>query len=195
MKFKTIIREIVSTLVTFVIVFLAVMGIHRWVVQPFVVDGRSMDYTLQDGERLFMNKLAQVDRFDVIVMNSPNHDKLYIKRVIGMPGDTIEVKDNQLIINGQTMDEPYLAEKQAETIGNFTDDFKLSDITGQASIPEGYVFVMGDNRQNSHDGRNFGITPLEDIIGQANLIFWPLDKIGFLKQYELSEDGSQILTK
>lgn len=195
MNFKNILKEIISTLVTFAIVFLTVMGLHRWVIQPFVVEGRSMDYTLQDGERLFMYKLAKVDRFDVIVMNSPNRDKLYIKRVIGMPGDSIEVKNDQLLINGQAMDEPYLADKQAEFTGNFTSDFKLSDITGQATIPEGHVFVMGDNRQNSHDGRSFGLTPLEDIVGQANLIFWPMDKIGLLNQYELSADGSQIVEK
>lgn len=194
MKLNSLIREVISTLVTFAIVFAAVFIIQKFIVQPFVVEGHSMDYTLVEGERLFMWKLADIERFDVVVLKAPsNPEKLYIKRVIGVAGDTIEVKDDQLILNGVAMDEPYLAKKQEEFPNGFTNDFSLEAIIGQSTVPEGHVFVMGDNRQNSLDGRSFGVVPIESIVGEANVSYWPLDKIGLLQQYNLNDAGDTIM--
>ncbi|HFI0463626.1 TPA: signal peptidase I [Streptococcus suis] len=191
-----ILKEIVSMAFTFAIVFIVALGIQRFILQPFVVDGHSMDYTLADGERLFMYKLGNIDRFDVVIIEAPNEaDKMYVKRVIGLPGDTVAVENDQLILNGQAMEEPYLAQKQAETSGDFTGAFDLSTITGQTTIPDGYIFVMGDNRQNSLDGRSFGLIPMESVIGEANLIYWPFNKMGLLQSYELNDAGTAIVTQ
>lgn len=196
MKLSSFLREVVSTLFTLAVVFAIAFVVQKVIVQPFVVEGHSMDYTLAEGERLFMWKLADIDRFDVVVMKAPSDpEKLYIKRVIGLPGDTVEVKDDQLILNGVAMDEPYLAAKQEEFPQGFTRDFKLEDITGQQTIPDNYVFVMGDNRQNSLDGRSFGVVPLDSIIGEANVSYWPLERIGLLDKYILNEQGDTIIKK
>ncbi|WP_446456051.1 signal peptidase I [Tuanshanicoccus lijuaniae] len=196
MNTQTIIREIISTIITFVVIFAVVWGIQKTIVQPFKVDGHSMDYTLQHDERLFMWKLAKIERFDVVVLKAPfNSKELYVKRVIGLPGDTVEVKDNQLILNGKAMDEPYLEQKQAEYPGNFTEDFNLESITGKAKIPEGYVFVMGDNRRNSVDGRSFGLTSIEDIVGEADGVIWPLEKWSVLTKYKLNDAQDAIVER
>lgn len=193
---KSILQEIVSTILTFIVVFAIVWVVQAVALQPFKVDGHSMDYTLADGERLFMWKLGNVDRFDVVIIEAPgNPEKMYIKRVIGLPGDTLEVKDDQLILNGKALDEPYLSQKQAETNGNFTRDFTLSEITGSMNVPEGSIFVMGDNRQNSKDGRSFGFVKEETVIGEANFIYWPLNKIGLLDTFKLNETADEIVSR
>lgn len=196
MKINRLVKEVLSWVLTFFVAFVIVWGVQKVFIQPFVVEGHSMDYTLAEGERLFMLKLAKIERFDVVVIEAPNNpEKMYIKRVIGMPGDTIEMQNDQLILNGQALEEPYLAQKQSEFTGNFTNDFTLEQVAGAAVVPEGQVFVMGDNRQNSLDGRSFGFVSLDSIIGEANLIHWPLNKIGLLDQYNLNEDGTAIVKK
>lgn len=193
-KLTAFLREVVSTLITVAVMLLVLKVIFYYVAEPFIVDGRSMDTTLQDGERLLMLKQNEIERFDVVVFPSPTEDnKLYIKRVIGLPGDTIEYKGDQLILNGQAMTEPYLKELQDQTAGDFTYDFKLKDVTGQEKVPEGMCFVMGDNRRRSLDGRSFGFIKIEDIVGEADVVHWPIDKIHMLDQYVLSDDASQIV--
>lgn len=195
-NFSSVMKEIVSTIFTFIVVFALVWLLRAYVIEPFQVEGRSMDNTLQDGERLVMLKLAEVDRFDVVVVPPPNvPEKLYIKRVIGMPGDTIEFKDDKLILNGKPLDEPYLAEMQAQTEGNFTYDMTLEERTGATEVPEGQIFVMGDNRRNSTDGRNFGFINIEDVRGEADFIHWPLSEFGLLTKYELNENGTAIVER
>lgn len=189
-------KEWLSTIVTFVLVFLLVIGLQKFVIQPVRVDGTSMDYTLEDGERLLMYKLAQVDRFDVVVLESPAEPgRLVIKRVIGLAGDSIEVINGQLLINGQAMNEPYLAQKEAEYPGYFTAPFSLADMTGVTHIPEGYLFVMGDNRRHSVDSRTYGLVPIENVRGQTSIIYWPFNKMGLLDRYDLNAEGTEILKR
>lgn len=196
MNFKGILREIISTLLTFAVVFAIVWGIQQVALQPFMVDGHSMDYTLADRERLFMWKLGEVDRFDVVIIKAPNNPKkMYVKRVIGLPGDTIEMKNDQLNLNGKTLEEPYLKAKQDEFNGNFTDDFTLEQITGSTTVPEGKIFVMGDNRQNSLDGRSFGFVDVDSVVGEANIVYWPINKMGLLDTYQLNDAGDAIVNR
>jgi signal peptidase I len=184
MTFKGIIREIISTLIWVAVIFLGIKVFYAYVMEPFIVDGRSMEYTLHDGEKMLMMKLNDIERFDVVVFPAPGGpitsdepQSLYIKRVIGIPGDTIAYQDDQLILNGVQMNEPYLDDMRADVLGNFTSDFQLEEITGSATVPEGQVFVMGDNRRNSLDGRAFGFIDAEDIIGEADYIHWPLSSM------------------
>lgn len=193
-KLTYFLKELVSLLITMAVMLLAMKVFFFYVAEPFIVDGRSMDTTLESGERLLMLKNNQIERFDVIVFPSPtNPDKLYIKRVIGVPGDRIEYVDDQLVLNGKVMDEPYLKEKQAETQGDFTFDFTLKNATGEEVVPEGKYFVMGDNRRNSLDGRSFGFIDIDSVIGEADVIHWPFDKMKLLTQYNLSDDGTSII--
>ncbi|MGX7091755.1 signal peptidase I [Hutsoniella sourekii] len=195
MKRNEWIREIISTLGMVVLMVAAVLLIRWFVIEPFVVSGRSMEDTLHDGDRMVMLKRNEIERFDVVIMPAPEGDALYVKRVIGMPGDRIEYKDDKLILNGKALDEPYLEPRKSQVAGDFTFDFTLEDVAGQAEVPEGYVFVMGDNRQNSLDGRAFGFVKIDDLHGEADWIHWPLDRFGLLEKYELNEDGTQIVKR
>lgn len=168
------------------IAFAIAAFIRYFLFTPIVVDGESMMPTLEDGDRMIVNKIGykigSPDRFDIVVFHAPE-GKDYIKRVIGLPGDHIEYIDDQLYINGEPYEEPYLDQYKAEiTEGNLTGDFRLQDIDPTLEvIPEGYVFVMGDNRRFSKDSRHIGIVSQDKIIGSTNLIFWPLNDIKIVK--------------
>ncbi|UTR10886.1 signal peptidase I [Evansella sp. LMS18] len=149
---------------------------------PIVVDGQSMMPTLEHNDRMIVNKIGytigEPDRFDIIVFHAPQN-KDYIKRVIGLPGDTIYYEDDVLYINGEAVDEPYLEKFKEETLNRpFTRDFHLNEAPGgYETVPEGHVFVLGDNRQHSKDSRHIGVVPYEEVVGKANLVFWPFSEV------------------
>lgn len=167
------------------IAFAIAAVIRYFLFTPIAVDGESMMPTLEDGDRMIVNKIGykigEPERFDIVVFHAPEQ-KNYIKRVIGLPGDTLEYKDDQLYINGEAIDEPYLDAYKAQiTEGTLTEDFTLSDIGVEGEIPEGYVFVMGDNRRYSKDSRHIGLVDQKEIIGNTSLIFWPFSDIKIVK--------------
>ncbi|WP_280769003.1 signal peptidase I [Salipaludibacillus daqingensis] len=148
---------------------------------PIVVDGQSMMPTLGHNDRMIVNKIgyniSEPDRFDIIVFHAPQN-KDYIKRVIGLPGDSIHYEDDMLYINGEAYEEPYLDDFKAETDNKpFTGNFDLSEVTGYETIPEGHVFVLGDNRQHSKDSRHIGVIPYDEVVGKANFVFWPVQDV------------------
>ncbi|WP_041089017.1 signal peptidase I [Jeotgalibacillus soli] len=148
---------------------------------PIVVDGLSMMPTLQNGDRMIVSKmdykLSSPKRFDVVVFHAPEQ-KDYIKRVIGLPGDSIEFKDDQLYINNTLIDEPYLEGYKVQlSNGKLTEDFSLDQIIGQSIVPEGELFVMGDNRRFSKDSRHIGTVPIEEVVGSTSFVFWPIQEI------------------
>lgn len=188
---KNFFKELVSYILIILLTVAGTKLLTTYIVQPLEVDGESMYDTLLDKEKLWLLRLADIERFDVVVFPSPtNPEELYVKRVIGLPGDTIAVEGDQLILNGVAMDEPYLENMVASYEGDFTRDFEL-----EVAVPEGQVFVMGDNRRNSLDGRSFGFTDLEGVEGEADGVFWPLGNMRALDKWELSEDGTAIVPR
>jgi len=162
-----------------IIALILALIIRSFLFSPFIVDGRSMENTLKDGERLFVNEIIYYfhdpEAGDIIVFKHNNDN--YIKRVIGVAGDTVEVKDDELYINGELAPEPYLEKEKnsLHSIGSvLTEDF------GPVEVEEGHIFVMGDNRDNSRDSRMFGTIKLERVIGRADLVYWPLSDINLL---------------
>ncbi|AQQ53744.1 signal peptidase I [Planococcus lenghuensis] len=152
---------------------------------PIVVDGESMMPTLENGDRMIVNKIGyeigEPDRFDIVVFHA-DEEKDFIKRVIGVPGDHVAYEDDQLYINGEPVEEPYLEELQAITEGSLTEDFTLEDVAmGKSTIPEGYVFVLGDNRRASKDSRYIGLVPIDEIVGSTQIVFWPFEDVGFVE--------------
>ncbi|MBR7797352.1 MAG: signal peptidase I [Bacillota bacterium] len=146
----------------------------------YVVDGESMQPTLNDGNLLMVNKvvydLTDVDRFDVIVFHA-NKQEDYVKRVIGVPGDEIKYKDDNLYINGKYVEERFLSEfVQASNGKPYTENFTLEEITGKTEVPEGKLFVMGDNRDNSLDSRSFGFISQTQLVGKVDVKYWPLSQ-------------------
>ncbi|WP_019120464.1 signal peptidase I [Brevibacillus massiliensis] len=151
--------------------------IRGFLFAPFIVEGESMESTLHNEEKLVVNKavyyLHPPERGDIIVFHA-EAKRDYIKRVIGLAGDTVEMRNDTLYINGQPVDEPYLAEnkQKAEAAGlEWTADFQ------PVKIPEGYIWVMGDNRPNSKDSRMIGPVELKAVVGRAEFVFWPLGHI------------------
>ncbi|MGG0719168.1 signal peptidase I [Robertmurraya massiliosenegalensis] len=148
----------------------------------YVVEGESMMPTLQDGNKLIVNKIGfqieDLERFDVIVFHA-NKEEDFVKRIIGLPGDTLEYKDDQLYVNGKKVDEPYLDKYRYQGLTRrLTEDFTLLEKTGEEVVPEGKLFVLGDNRLGSWDSRQFGFISVEQVVGKVNLRYWPLDHMG-----------------
>ena len=174
----TIWEELLSWITSFAISFTILALFLVFVGKPFTVSGQSMYPTLHDSDRMFMSKLGDIHRFDVVVLQAPDQDKEYIKRVIGMPGDTIEVKDGKLYINGQVVDQPFINTELLVNKTVYIDDFTLQELTGELKVPEGKYFVMGDNRGVSKDSRMIGFIERSAIEGKAVFTIWPLNRIG-----------------
>lgn len=154
------VSDIIETLLLAVIFFVGINAISARV----RVDGYSMRPTLDDGEFVLVNKLSyrlgETSRGDIIVFHFPvNPQEDLVKRVIGLPGDTVLVKDNQVYVNGQVLNEPYIAQAPL--------------YSGEWTVKEGYLFVLGDNRNNSNDSKDWGMLPVEEVVGKAILIYWP----------------------
>jgi len=178
-------KELFSWIKAIAIAVILAFVIRTFTFAPIIVDGESMMPTLQDHERLVLNKFGinidDIDRFDVVVFHA-TEKKDYIKRVIGLPGDHIEYKDDTLYINDKVYKEPYLDEYKQEMGGELlTWDFKLEDKTGSMTVPENELFVMGDNRQNSLDSREIGTISIDEVVGKANFVYWPINDFKIVK--------------
>lgn len=159
--------------------------IRYFLFAPIVVDGLSMMPTLHDQDRMIVNKLSyeigKPKRFDIIVFHAPE-GKDYIKRVIGLPGDRIEYKNDILYVNGKAYQEPYLDEYKKQVVdGPLTDPFTLKEKIGRDTVPKGELFVMGDNRRFSKDSRHIGTIPLSKVIGKTSVVYWPLSDARIVK--------------
>ena len=146
-----------------------------FVYQPVKVEGTSMMPTLDDQERIFINKFvyhfSHIDRGDTIVFWFPGDPtKSYIKRVIGVPGDTVEVDRGTVVVNGHALEEDYVPSE-------YRDDNSMP----AKKMPAGEYFVLGDHRSSSNDSRAWGLVPRRYIYGKAVFIYWPFDKMGVLK--------------
>lgn len=164
------VSSVLNATLPYIIIVIVVALIRTFIITPVQVEGMSMYSTLDDKEILLLKKYDKsYDRFDVVVFNY-NNTKL-IKRVVGLPGDTVKYKDNKLYINGKYIKEEFLKNNQE------TYDFSLEDL-GYETLPDGYYFVMGDNRTNSTDSRVIGLVSAEDIEGTTNFVIFPLNKFG-----------------
>jgi signal peptidase I len=163
-------RDLVMSVVIAVVIIL-------FLYQPVKVEGTSMMPALEDQERIFINKFlyrfgfGEIERGDTVVFLFPRDtSKSYIKRVIGVPGDEVEVIDGVVKLNGQVLPEPYVPEE-------FRDRMSVP----AARVPEDCYFVMGDHRSSSNDSRNWGVVPKRYIYGKAVFVYWPLAKMGILR--------------
>jgi signal peptidase I len=157
---KRFILDILETIVLAVVLYFGINTISARV----RVDGFSMNPTLQNGEYVLVSrltyKLAIPQRGDIIVFSFPvDQNQDLIKRVIGLPGETVSVRQNQVLINGVPLEEPYIAQPP--------------QYSGEWIVPEGNLFVLGDNRNDSKDSHQWGLLPLENVIGKALIIYWP----------------------
>lgn len=176
---KSILNFVMDILETVVFVGSLFIVIYLFVAQPNQVKGASMDPTFGSGDYIFTSKITYkmraYHRGDVVVFKSPgNPDIEYIKRIIGVPGDVVMVKDNEVYVNGRQLNEPYISAKTNLWEGGFSKN-------GEGTkIAEGMLFVMGDNRPRSSDSREFGPVTEESVIGQVFYRYFPPSKVGVI---------------
>jgi signal peptidase I len=145
-----------------------------FIYQPVKVEGTSMMPGLTDQDRIFINKYiyklsgGAIDRDDLVVFHYPyDPSQSYIKRIIGLPGDSIEIRDGEVFVNGTELDEPYVPPE-------YHDHVSLP----QEMVPADHYFVLGDHRSSSNDSRVWGFVKRSEIYGKAVFVYWPPDKIG-----------------
>ena len=154
----------------YILIIIAVLLIRTFIVTPAIVDGASMDYTLEDGQLVFINKFVynvkDVERFDIVVLNNEEDNDRIIKRIIGLPNEKIEYNNNQLYVNGKLVEQNYEVEQ--------TEDFTVV-------TKENEYFVLGDNRDVSKDSRMLGNFNKKDIVGRVNFRILPFKKFGSIQ--------------
>lgn len=177
-------RELISTILYIAIIVGLFVFIERNFYAPVKVDGDSMEETLSDGDFLLMNRYSEIERFDVIIFPDPLDDqidedeeaKLFVKRVIGLPGDRISYEGDQLFLNGEAVAEEYLDYSNDYSFASFS----LESLLGYEEVPANHYFVLGDNRNpgKSQDSRVFSFVDGESVIGKVSLRYWPLSEFG-----------------
>ena len=179
----SILSIIWSWIWSFIVAFIIVGGVYFFLGRPFTVSGASMYPTLHNGDRMVLSKVGDIHRFDVVILKAPDENVEYIKRVIGMPGDTVEMKSGVLYINGKKVEQPFINTEVLAKQTVFMDDFTLESLTGESKVPEGKYFVLGDNRGVSKDSRMIGFIDRSAIEGKAVFTIWPFGRIGGQKNY------------
>lgn len=204
---KSVVREYFESIVIAVILALF---IRTFVVQAFKIPTGSMENNLLIGDHLLVNKFVfgpslgswdrallperTIRRGDVIVFKYPgNRERDFIKRVIGLPGETLEVRNKKVYIDGKMLDEPYvhyLEPPQSPSAYAEITSFDLRERYGPIAIPAGKYFMMGDNRDNSEDSRYWGLLPEEDVKGKAVMIYWSYEST--TEDYEQTGVGAVV---
>ena len=174
---KNYIKEILGMLTLVIIIFLLL----KLVVGSYAVISQSMEPGLQMGQRLLVNKIAynfdQPDRGDIVYYKTPEGEHDQLKRVIGISGDIVEIKNRCVYINGIRITEPYVKNAPAYTLESY-------------QVPINHFFILGDNRSNSNDSSSGWTVPRENILGKAWLYTWPPDKWGSINNYSLDQQLS-----
>ncbi len=189
-KIKSNTREWVESII---IAFILAMFIRTFFIQAFKIPSRSMVPTLLVGDRLMVNKLdygpkvpflkekrlpgfGHMERGDIIVFIYPKDPKKnYIKRLIAFGGETVEISNSDIYINDELVTDPVIKNIYYYNRGQYGETYQ------KTKVPEGYVFVLGDNSSSSADSRYWGFVPMKNIIGKAVFIYWPFDRVRFLK--------------
>ena len=178
---KAFFRELIITAVLALVVFFAL----RFTIDTVIIVGISMEPSFHSGQRILISKVTyrmhEPERGDVIVFRPTNSEKgEFIKRIIAVPNDTVEVKDDAVYVNGTRLKEPYI---------NNTPSYHL----GKQKIPAGNYFVLGDNRNQSNDSHNGWVVPRQNIVGKAWLSIWPPPEWGLVPEYSLHEQLASVI--
>jgi signal peptidase I len=187
--FSDLLMFVLDITQTFIVAFAFFLLIYGFVVQPHKVSGESMMSTLHDGELILTNKIEyrfrQPERGDVITFKAPKDPKKdYIKRIIGLPGEKIEISNNQIKIYNKEQPDGFILKE------TYLDDFQVTDpglyfrADEATEIPTNEYMTMGDNRLNSYDSRAWGTLKKEAIIGKAWFVYWPFNRMGFDPDHE-----------
>lgn len=177
-------KEWLSWVKALILAIIITFIVRTFLFVPIQVEGPSMQPNYLHGDYVMVNKLNyffnEPERFDVVVFHATT-ERDYIKRVIGLPGETVEIINDVLYIDGEAKEETYISDQLAtlEKGRNYTYNFSLEDLPGSPEvIPARHVLVLGDNRPNSTDSRHLGLVSYDQLVGHASFIYWPLERIG-----------------
>jgi signal peptidase I len=176
-KKSSFVSEFIDLVKMIVISFIIVTVLTTWFIKPIRVKGESMYPTLDDGSLALsgiINMINGIERFDVVTVYQDYKDQYLIKRVIGLPNDTIEFKANNLYINNELVEQSFLKKEYTDNFSEFTNDFKIV-------LTEDQYFLMGDNRPNSSDSRVYGPFEIEQITSEDVFVLYPFSNFGGVK--------------
>ncbi len=156
--------KFLKSLIPYVIIIIVVVLIRSFIVTPVRVNGKSMYPTLKGGEIMILNKLGKVNRFDIVVLKIESEEDNLIKRIIGMPGETVEIKNNEIYINDKVLKDKY--------------GYGLTYDIDKVTLDDDEYFILGDNRKISLDSRVFGTIKKDEIKGTTNFIIYPFKSFG-----------------
>lgn len=172
------VKVLISWMKVIFLTAVIVVFTRQYLFEPVVVHGKSMMPTIEEDDKIILTKVSRITNFDLIVFAAPTGKNL-IKRVIGLPGDRVKMKDDQLYLNGEPVEEPYLAEnrKLAKEKGykRLTEDFP------EFTVPSGSYYVLGDNRLNSVDSRVLGVILERAVVGEAKFRLAPAKHAGTIE--------------
>jgi signal peptidase I len=179
-------RTILEYVILAVVAIAVALLIQAFLVKPYRIPSASMENTLLIGDRVLVDRISwrftQPERQEIVVFHPPFAGPVLIKRIIGMPGDTVSLKDGSVYINGKKLDEPYVrrVNGRPEPTQPFSNGLPWS-LQTPYKVPPGDYFVMGDNRTDSGDSREFGPVPRSQLVGKAFARYWPPSRIGWVK--------------
>ena len=156
--------KLLKSFVPYIIIIVIVVFVRTFIITPVKVNGNSMYPTLRGNEIMLLNKLGNIERFDIVVIKLDDYDEELIKRIIGLPGETVEIKNNEVYINDELLEDEY----------GYGVTYNIDPIT----LGDDEYFVLGDNRIISLDSRSFGTVKRNEIKGTTNFIMYPFGKIG-----------------
>ena len=175
-------RSLISIVIMVVVVVVLAFLMRIFAFEPYEIPSGSMETTIMTGDMVFSEKVSYYMRQpaagDIVTFNDPTTpSRTLIKRVIAVGGQTVNLVDGKVVVDGVTLEEDYTHGAVSYPLSSSAEGVTVNY---PYTVPEGYVWVMGDNRTNSQDSRYFGAIPVSSITGRANLIYWPLNHIGFL---------------
>lgn len=169
-------RTLLGIVLMIAIVALITVCLRLFVFVPYEIPSGSMEETIMTGDMVFSEKVSYYfrapERGDIVTFDDPEVDgRTLIKRVIAVGGETVDLVDGRVVVDGVALDEPYTAGKESRPLARTAADVT---VTFPYTVPDGYVWVMGDNRTSSQDSRYFGAIPLSSVTGRAALVYWPV---------------------
>lgn len=183
---KKLLYDLFDIAKTVIIVLILAFLIRNFLFQPFVVEGQSMEPNFYDKEYILVNRMSyrvgDIQRGDVVVFQAPNNPQYdYIKRVIGLPSETIKVKDQKIYVNDELIEENYINNAETQSFLEGKRNFNL-----EVTLDDNEYFVLGDNRDHSSDSREWGTLPKGNIVGKAWFTVYPWNIFGFIPSQEYS---------
>jgi signal peptidase I len=179
-----VIHGVIELVIAFAVAFVITWLLKSFVIQPFEVPSGSMEPTIMIGDKIISDQLTfrfrDIEKGDIVIFNDKTEPgRILVKRVVAVGGQTVDIVEHRVVVDGVTLYEPYVHGQYTEPFDSANHWAGISPISYPYKVPEGYIWVMGDNRTRSADSRYFGVIDENAVIGRGMMVFWPPGDIGF----------------